>query len=253
MNSLTNNANKPWYPYQGAYKGDSPPYYDLNGIAWYDQLKQNIPEIRAKLLAFLEMDGVDIIQFFNKGAVEDKGWWGGIAFMFWGLKNEKLMHKGKDVFEYFKNIPGLVSLSVSVLKPKTRLKEHIGDTDAIYRIHIPIYIPAPLPDCGITVSGITKPWIDDDIIVFCDAHAHSAWNMTDKTRIVIIMDVIKEEFLPETDKICATVLASMKFQLITNKYKFVKKMVEWIPQWIKDIGRGFLKLSPGTIFKQRNQ
>ena len=250
LNQFTMDHKKqPWYPHYGEFKGTDPAYFDLTGTLWYDKLKRDIPDIREKLAAFLKMDGIDLEQYFNTGAVDGKGWWGGVAFMFWGLRNEKMIAKGHDVFEYFKDIPGMVSLSVSILKPGTRLKEHAGDTDAIYRVHVPIYIPAQLPDCGIEVTGITKPWLENDLIVFCDAHYHSAWNMTDKSRIIMILDVVKEEFLQQTDKVTATVLAAMKFQLITKKYKFVKTLVEWIPQWIKDIGRRFLKLSPHTIFK----
>ncbi len=220
-----------------------PPYFHLDGVEWYDKLKHHIPDIRAKF----KIDQLVIKEHFNKSGVEGTGWWGG-AFMFWGLRNEEMILKGADVFEYFKNIPGLVSLSVSMLKPKTRLKGHIGDTDAIYRVHIPIDIPAQLPECGLTVAGITKPWMEDEIIVFCDAYFHEAWNMTDKTRVILIADVIKEEFLPQANKVCTTVLAAMKYQKITLKYKFILKIAEFIPGWLKNIGRKFLKLTP-DIFK----
>jgi hypothetical protein len=66
---------------------------------------------------------------------------------------------------------------------------------------------------------------------------HEAWNMTDKPRMVLIMDVIREEFLPAQRQICRNVLSSFKYQFFTLKFKFIKK---W-PGWMKDIVRNYLK------------
>ena len=238
-----------WYSYNGKYNGNNPPFYNLDGIDWYDKLKQNLPDLRNKLLTFLKIDELSIQNYFNTTLIEGTGW-ETVAFMFWKIKNERNINKGRDVFEYFKDIPGITSLSVSILKPNTRIKGHHGDTDAVYRIHIPIYIPAQLPDCGITVAGITKPWIENEIIVFCDACFHQAWNMTNEPRIIIILDVIKEELLPQTDKICSNILSSMKYQHITLKYKLVQIIDSFTPEWIKDIIKSILKLSPVNIFNQ---
>ena len=237
------NEPKPWYAHNGKYDGKYPPYFDLNGLPWYDKLLSDIPKIKDKLL----LDELNTKQHFDTDRVEGGGWWGE-AFLFWGLRNERMIDQGRDLFEYFKDIPGMVSLSVSILKPNTRIKAHTGDTDAIYRLHIPIYIPAQLPECGFTIAGISKPWAENNIIAFCDAHLHEAWNLTDEARVILILDVIQEEFLPQTDKICATVLAAMKYQKIAFKYKFVLTIAKFIPQSIKDIVRKFLKLTP-DIFK----
>ena len=91
---------------------------------------------------------------------------------------------------------------------------------------MPVLIPTLLPECGLKVAGITKPWIENEIIAFCDAHVHEAWNMSDKPRIVIILDVIKKDFLAQTNEICSVVLAAMQYQQAAQQYKFVKKIVE---------------------------
>ncbi len=211
-----------WYAYYSRkYKGGNPPYYDLNGIAWYDKLRADLPDIREKLLAFLEKDGVAVQAYFHKSRVEGTGW-DVLPFVYWNARNERMIDKGNEVFAYFKDIPGMVSLSVNVLQPETRIKGHVGDTDAHYRVHIPIIIPAGLPDCGIAVSGINRPWVENDMVVFCDALYHEAWNMTDKQRIVMVMDVIKDEFLPQAAEISANILSSVLYQRFFIKYKFAK-------------------------------
>jgi len=226
---------KAWYSYKrNKYTGHTA-YYDLHGVAWYNKLESELPQIREKTLRFLQ-GNIDGHEYFNAKMVEGSRW-ESITFLFWGLRNEKVIAQGAGIMEYFRNIPGFVSLSVSTLQPRTHIKPHHGDTDAIYRIHIPISIPAGLPDCGLKVNGIDRPWRNDEIIVFNDACVHEAWNMTDKARMVLIMDVIREEFLSAQKQICRNVLSSFKYQFFTLKFKFIKK---W-PGWMKDIVRNYLK------------
>ncbi len=166
------------------------------------------------MLALLGETSGNLTEYFNTGLVET-GKWKSRAFLVWGKKDKLLQHeKGKDIFHIFQNIPGLVSLSVSVLTPCTIVKPHHGDTDAIYRIHIPVFIPARLPQCGLRVNNIEKGWNDAEPIAFCDAHLHEAWNQTDKARIILIADVVREDLLSQSKKICINVLAFLLLQRI---------------------------------------
>jgi hypothetical protein len=230
-----NDTPKPWYAHHGNYEGKYPPFFNLRGLHWYDKLLADLPEIKD----LLQLDKLNTKRHFDTDRVEGQGWLGEV-FLFWGVRNEKAIQKTSALFEYLKDIPGIVQISVSVLNPKTRIKAHTGDTDAIYRLHIPISIPSQLPECGLTVAGITRPWDENDIIVFCDAYLHEAWNMTDKIRVILIVDVLQEEFLSQSDKICRTVLAAMKYQYIAAKVPFLKNAHKWVPKWIKNIVRKIL-------------
>lgn len=233
-----------WYSYKpGKYAG-GPPYYDLEGKEWYDILHARLAEIKDKTAAFLQTGGLDVREYFDKRMVEGTKW-ESVTFVFWGMRNEKVIQQGADIFAYFKDIPGLVSLSVSMLQPRTHIKPHHGDTDAIYRIHIPVYVPAQLPECGLKVAGIDRGWVENEMIAFNDACLHEAWNNTGMPRMVLIFDVIKEEYLPMTKNICANVLSSFKYQFFSRKFKFIKK---W-PGWMKDIVRNCLKPFYNDMFK----
>ena len=235
---------KVWYSYKKTPYTGTVPYYNLQGKKWYDTLHSKLPEIKDKATVFLQKSGLDVREYFDSKMVEGSKW-ESITFMFWGMRNEKVITQGFELFSYFKDIPGLTALSVSILQPNTHIKPHHGDTDAIYRIHIPIYIPAQLPQCGLKVAGVDKPWIENEMIVFNDACMHEAWNDTDKPRMVLILDVMREDLLPYTKAICANVLSSMKYQHFTLKYKFIKK---W-PGWMKDIVRNALKPFKNDIFQ----
>ncbi len=210
-----------WYAYKSIsktgvapYAGDCPPYYDLKGTPWFDKLTENIPVIKDEVLALMTQKNVEMQGYYNTALVET-GKWESKPFLVWNILKKLAENEGKEVYNHFKDIPGLVSLSISVLKPGTHVKPHNGDTDATYRMHIPVLIPAGLPECGIKVAGITKPWMRD-VIPFCDAHVHEAWNYSKQTRVILIADVVRPEYLAETTKICNEVLAWLLLQQVVQ-------------------------------------
>ena len=230
-----------WYSYNGIpYTGTCPPYYDLKGKPWYDELTRNIPQVREKVLELLKQKNVDLKTYFNTGIVEGGGW-DARGFLSWG-RVDKLLESdaGREVFAYFKDIPGIVLLSVSVLKPHTHVKAHNGDTDGTYRLHLPIYIPVGLPECGLRVGGIDKAWQDDKITVFSDANVHEAWNQSEQTRIVLIADVVREELLDNKDAICVNVLALLLMHKIYASLTS-KHPSKWLMWLMTKVGINILK------------
>jgi len=80
-----------------------------------------------------------------------------------------------------------------------------------------------LPDCGFQVGKDIKPWQNGITLPFCDAHTHTAWNHTDKRRLVLILDVMREEYVKDQNAICAHVLASSAMQMLSQEYAFLGK------------------------------
>lgn len=213
-----------WYAYKNVsirgivkpYQGPEPAYYDLAGIAWYDELVKQLPSVQQLVRQMLERGGGDMSAYYNTGLVSE-GAWQSRPFLVWGVARQPLKTaEGKALLAYFKNIPGIVSLSISVLKPHTHIKPHNGDTDATYRMHLPVVIPAGLPQCGIKVDGISRPWNNNDIVVFCDAHRHEAWNETEYVRVVLIVDVVKPAYLRKKRWVCFNVLCWLLLQKIVG-------------------------------------
>ena len=228
---------KVWYSFKDdeAYKGDAPAFFDLTGKKWYEELASNLPTLQKDVLDFVKNSGSKRGSYFNTDLVEGQTW-EGIGFLLWGRKNEDNMKQGEALLKYFKDIPGLVSFSISVLSPHTHIKPHYGDTDAIYRVHIPILIPALLPDCGFKVASNPTSW--DHIFAFCDAQLHEAWNNTDKPRTIVIIDIIREELLSREKEVCHNVLSYLEIQRLYLKYKLIKNA----PWYIQGIIRHLLLL-----------
>lgn len=208
-----------WYSYKGVpYTGNAPAYYDLSSDQWFAGLKKNMPQIRELTLQYLQQQGIEVDDYFNQELVSGKKPWKISPFLFWGKRSEQNIEKGKELFAMFESIPSLTGLAISILPPSTSVKPHYGDTDAVYRIHIPIKIPADLPVCGLKVDGIEKSWQSDEPLVFCDAHLHEAWNHSSEVRIVVIADVVRPEFYTNTKNICSNVLSLLELQKLMAKF-----------------------------------
>lgn len=83
--------------------------------------------------------------------------------------------------------PMAPEVMISILKPGTHIKPHFGITNIKQTLHIPIVIPKG--DLGIKVADETRTWHHDFPILFDDSFQHEAWNFSNETRIVLIVDV----------------------------------------------------------------
>lgn len=84
-----------------------------------------------------------------------------------------------------------VTLGFSILEPDCEIYPHVGYSDDFLRLHIGLIIPKG--DCAIDVNGDIYPWEVGKSFVFDDRKLHSAWNHTDKDRIVLLADYYRED------------------------------------------------------------
>lgn len=82
-------------------------------------------------------------------------------------------------------IPGLVTAGFSSLAPGTHITPHVGYTNEVLRCHLGLITPA---DCGIKVANEARSWYPGSCFVFDDTYLHEAWNRSDSTRVVLLLD-----------------------------------------------------------------
>lgn len=75
----------------------------------------------------------------------------------------------------------------SILEPHTSIPEHCGYNCIFLRYHLGLIIP---PKCFITIDGKKYTWQPD--IYFDDTFQHSVKNESDKFRVVLLLDVIRD-------------------------------------------------------------
>ena len=75
----------------------------------------------------------------------------------------------------------------SVLKPGTHIMPHRGVTNTRVVMHLPLIVPG---DCVLNiVNGERHYWQEGRYFAFDDTFEHEAWNHSDKTRVILLMDI----------------------------------------------------------------
>jgi aspartate beta-hydroxylase len=88
----------------------------------------------------------------------------------------------------------------SVLRPRTVIKPHFGVTNARMVMHLPLDVP---PDCALNVCGIEqRTWREGELLMFDDTYEHEAWNHSDRTRVILLMDSWNPHLSPVERQAC---------------------------------------------------
>lgn len=213
----------PWYNVGGGrYTGGEPAFYNPQQLPWVSVLENNWETMRDELLALLEAQPTRLRPYFiNKQMSFPPRHWKTMGLYFWNFALHKNCRKCPKTVALLKNIPGLTSFSLSVLEANSNINPHQGDTDAIYRCHVGIAIPEGLPNCGFQVGREVRPWEEGKALPFCDAQTHTAWNNSGQRRIILILDVMRPEYVSRQNGICAHVLASSAMQMLYQSFPFL--------------------------------
>ncbi len=223
-------------------------FYDPNRFDWAAEVEANWESIEAEVTKFIQNHQSLIQPYFNTSMVLGKNKWSAFGFRFWLWGLNKNARECPNTMRILSRIPHLVSASVSLIGPNTEIKEHRGDTNAIYRCHLGLKIPEGLPNCGFAVAGEEKAWHEGKLLIFNDAAKHRAWNHSDSTRYVLLFDVIRPEFVPKKYTICSRVLAGIRMQMIRRKRPFIDKSPLFIRRIIATSNRILIYL----ILRLRN-
>jgi beta-hydroxylase len=120
--------------------------------------------------------------------------WDVAPLMIGGNTIEGRCKKFKLLHELTSQISGIVSISFSLLKPGTHIVPHKGYDDyseRVLRFHMGLIVPEG--DVGIRVDKEIRKWENGKSFIFDDFLIHEAWNFSDKDRVVLIIDFLREE------------------------------------------------------------
>ncbi len=236
---MSETDNKLWYGVYGEeYLGDEPAFFDDINFEWAGFLKANYPLIKETLTPLMHENNTDFKSYFDENIQYPPLNWKTIGFYFWGKKNHQNAKRFPEIEQVFNRIPGLISASFNLLEPHSQIKPHFGDTNAVFRVHLGIKIPAGLPDCGFTVKGETKAWEEGNLLVFLDANVHEAFNHSDERRYILLLDIIRPEFAAQKKQVCVKVLSMLSLYFILSCIPafavFIYRYAQKIPNWLID-------------------
>jgi len=224
--------SKIWYSFLGGKsEDDAIGLYDNSNFSWVKLLEDNFEVIKGEIAHYIEINEREIKPYFNNDLVTKVKSWKTFAFFFWTWSVNSNIKQCPKTNEILQQIPNIVSASVSILEPGVQIKKHRGDTNAIVRSHLALVAPVGLPDCGFEVNEQKIEWKEGEVFIFNDAAKHTAWNHSDKRRYVLLIDVMRTEYVHKKYTVCSMVLGGLVMQAIFQKTPILKKF----PRFIKYI------------------
>ncbi|MEB3200314.1 MAG: aspartyl/asparaginyl beta-hydroxylase domain-containing protein [Synechococcaceae cyanobacterium] len=156
-------------------------FYDPEQFPFTRRLRADWPLILQELQA---LRGGDFVAWPEKYLYDGKGWdtFGLYAL---GVRIERNCRLCPRTADALARIPGLVSAGFSSLAPGTHIEPHTGYPDGLLRCHLGLIVP---DNCGLRVAQEVRPWREGDCLVFDDTAEHEAWNRSDRTRVVLLLD-----------------------------------------------------------------
>lgn len=196
-----------------AYEGyDDPVFFNKDDFPWVKELEDSYDEIMTCLSPIFEEGYNDLtinpethLQFPKKG-------WKTLVFCFYGIQIRSNLKKFPFLAEKLAKIPNMICASISMLEPGTKVLPHNGNTNAIMRVHLALKIPAKYPECGMVIEDHAFSWEEGKAFMFCNMKMHHVQNLTSQRRFVLILDVMRPEFVHLKKKVCGHTMA----RVLTN-------------------------------------
>jgi aspartyl/asparaginyl beta-hydroxylase (cupin superfamily) len=195
MKYLFNKKLRPWLsdnpiPYQHTEPG----LYDPKMFPWTDYVESHWKTIRDEFLQYIQGREESMVPYPDLTKTDKKNAWRTSGLIYWTQKSPPHIATFPKTWEIMKKIPNLSACSFNQLAPQSTIRPHIGDTNAMFRCHMGLVVPAAAPKCGLRVGNQITSWQEGKILVFNDAYEHTAWNNTDQYRYIISFDVMRPEF-----------------------------------------------------------
>jgi aspartate beta-hydroxylase len=177
------------------------PFFARELFDWYGELERNVEAIRAELLAVLEQaSGIEpfltlpspelVPKFLGAGPQGPPAW---DAFFFYrhGVRYDDNCARCPRTTAILEALPltriraHAPEVCFSVLAPGTHILPHHGVTNTRLVTHLPLIVPE---NCAIHVGREEHAWQEGRCVTFDDTFEHEAWNRSDQTRVVLILD-----------------------------------------------------------------
>lgn len=205
------------------YHGKMPAFFTEEQIPALAVLRQNYPGIKQEIESYFAQGKGDFKVNFIAHNYSEKGW-KTVGLYAYCLKRTKNCNALPFTTSVIESLPGLTTAIISVLEPQTSIKPHLGDTNAIARIHLPIRIPGNWPQLGMIIDRTPLQWHEGETVAFNVVKRHKAWNHTDHQRIVLIVDVIHNQYLDRKMIISGNVLGGFVMKYVASRIPVLKKM-----------------------------
>lgn len=91
--------------------------------------------------------------------------------------------------EIVNRVPSLLNADLSILRPGAVIKYHKANSRTFLRMHLGIIIPQG--DVCLQLEDQRLHWSEGKVMIFDDFFPHAAWNKTDQTRVILMVDFLR--------------------------------------------------------------
>jgi beta-hydroxylase len=155
-------------------------FYSNNQFPFTKTLEQNWQVIRGELMRLKDGQFLDWPEkhLYKEG-------WSVFGLYAWGVKLDKNCALCPETTRLVEQIPDLATAGFSHMKPDTHILPHTGVPEGVLRCHLGLVVPE---NCALRVGDETRSWEEGKCMVFDDTVEHEAWNKSDKSRVVLLLD-----------------------------------------------------------------
>lgn len=117
------------------------------------------------------------------------------------------------------NVPSLANSELSILAPGAEIPLHKAAFRCFLRMHLGIIIPKG--DVCLELEGEKLYWEEGKVMMFDDFYPHKAWNRTEQTRVILMVDLFRpmskwqERFLRLVQRIAIPALPKIPDEWLT--------------------------------------
>lgn len=205
---------------------DEENFFNPEDFEWTKDSERIASVIKQELTEYLKSHNLE--SYFNTQMSDNVKKWKTVSLKWWGLELYSHQKYFPETTKFINSVPNLVSASFNLLEPHSKIYPHCGDTNGIYRCHLGLIIPAGLPECGFRVTEEKREWKEGQWLIFIDAKEHEAWNNSDGNRFIFVIDIIRNKYAEQKNKINAIVLTGLFLQRRAEMFPMLYKLQNYL-------------------------
>lgn len=158
-----------------------------------------------------------------------------VMYLYMGGPDAENQARCPRTIEILESIPGFNRRAPSVfsaLHPGAHIAPHHGPRNGVLRVHLPLVVPGR---CSLNVGSELFDWRDGKVEIWDDSFSHQAWNLSDRTRIVLHFDIYHPGWsdeetrrLDELDRYIDGTAVMAIFHEVRHKTKDLLSGKEWM-------------------------
>ncbi len=111
--------------------------------------------------------------------------WKAFGFYAFGKRLSANCELCPETVRLIEEVPGMRTAGFSRLGGNSHIRPHTGLARGVLRFHLGLDVPE---GCELRVGDETRRWRDGEYFVFDDTTEHEAWNRSEASRVVLLLD-----------------------------------------------------------------